>query len=948
MVFAAIVGNLRRRVQVERLITTVILASLPVSLYGVLQRYKIDPVPWGGDVSRRIAANMGNSIFVAAYLIMAFPLTMLRMVESFTAILNDRGRLVANFSRATAYVFIAALQVIAIFFSGSRGPWLGWLASSFFLLVVLSLVWRKRWLTVGIVSVALVLAGFLVVLNIPSGPLDSLRSIPGIGRLGQLLSAESRTGRVRTLIWEGASELVRPHQPLEFPDGSKDNYNFLRPYIGYGPESMYVAYNSFYPPELTLVEKRNASPDRSHNETWDSLVITGVLGLGAYLTIFGSVFYYGLKWLGLLRGTNQRNLFLALYIGGGTVSAVGFLLWKDVSYLGISIPFGMIGGVIAYLIFISLFGHFKTPQTEGERLRVLTLLGLLAVVVAHFVEINFGIAIAATRTYFWTFAGLILVVGYVLPLQGEYENIGVSGIQIQDGNKNKRPPKAYKRKRRRTSRTGHRRTRRVGPAWIREAIIAGVILTILLFSLGFDFLSGLQGGTSASEIVWTSMVRLKNANSGISYGVLAMVLTTWLVAAVVFTSENGLIQDNKTWITALGVILGLSLLISLFLWLWHAAGLAAVVGTAANNLDQILQQVRRYENILTKYYIGMLLLISVGAFFLAEESIRKARVSSWVGMITAPIAIILVILISSYTNLRVIQADIAFKLADPFTKGNSWPVAIEIYKHAIELAPSEDFYYLFLGRAYLAHAETLDDPVERDSLLNQAAEDLKKAQTINPLNTDHTANLARLHSLWASYSNDPIVKEEKGEISDKYFSKAVTLSPNNSRIWDEWALLNLNILNRPDEALKLLTHSAEVDPYYDWTQALLGEYYIRSSQSLSDPQAKDEALEQAAFHYSEALNLARGNNDKLNYNISLGQLYIGMKEYQLAISAFEEAVRLAPNKDLWKYEQTLAQLYAQIGDKNNAIFHASSALVAAPDDQKPAVENLIAQLNAMP
>ena len=112
------------------------------------------------------------------------------------------------------------------------------------------------------------------------------------------LDAESRTGRVRVLIWQGAAELVQPHQPLEYPDGNKDAFNFLRPLIGYGPESMYVAYNPFYQPELTQVEKRNASPDRSHNETWDSLVITGVLGLAVYLAIFGSVIYYGLEMAG--------------------------------------------------------------------------------------------------------------------------------------------------------------------------------------------------------------------------------------------------------------------------------------------------------------------------------------------------------------------------------------------------------------------------------------------------------------------------------------------------------------------------------------------------------------------------------------------------------------------------------------------------------------------------
>ena len=130
IVFAAIIGNLRKRVQVERLITTVIVASLPVSLYGVLQHYNIDPIPWGGNVVLRIAANMGNSIFVAAYLIMVFPLTLVRILRAFGGILNPEedqdGTMISNFARATGYVFIAALQLIALYFSGSRGPWLGW------------------------------------------------------------------------------------------------------------------------------------------------------------------------------------------------------------------------------------------------------------------------------------------------------------------------------------------------------------------------------------------------------------------------------------------------------------------------------------------------------------------------------------------------------------------------------------------------------------------------------------------------------------------------------------------------------------------------------------------------------------------------------------------------------------------------------------------------------
>ena len=174
VLFASITANLRRKEQVERLITAAILTSLPVSLYGVLQRYGIDPIPWGGNVTNRVASHMGNSIFVAAYLIMAFPLTMGRIVDSFSKILQEDEGLSRNVARSTVYIFIAALQLIAIYFSKSRGPFLGLIAGSFFLFLLLSLHWRKRWMTVAVVGLAGLVGGFLLLLNVQGGPLDGL------------------------------------------------------------------------------------------------------------------------------------------------------------------------------------------------------------------------------------------------------------------------------------------------------------------------------------------------------------------------------------------------------------------------------------------------------------------------------------------------------------------------------------------------------------------------------------------------------------------------------------------------------------------------------------------------------------------------------------------------------------------------------------------------------
>ena len=949
VVFAAMAGNLRRRAQVERLITTMIITSLPVSLYGILQRYQIDPVPWAGDVTIRVASNMGNSIFVAAYLIMVSPLTLLRIVESFSAIMNDRGKLAANFARSTAYVFIAALQIITLLFSGSRGPLLGWLAGTFLLFVMLSLLWRQRWLTISVIVVAALLGGFLVLFNIPNGPFESLRAVPGIGRLSQLLGTDTKTGRVRTLIWEGAADLVLPHEPLEYPDESKDSFNLLRPLIGYGPESMYVAYNPFYPPGLTQVEKRNASPDRSHNETWDSLVITGALGLLAYLALFGSIFYYGLKWLGFITSSKQRNLFLVLYIGGGVLSALGFMLTMGAEFLGVALPFGMMLGVLLYLALVALSGQYESPRTTGGQLKAITIAALLGAIMAHFVEINFGIAIAATRLYFWVFTALLLLVGYVLPLYSAYgeEQLGEHEIGKASPKKPKANKASSKGKRRRGSRGKSGSTSLQLPVWLRAALIGAGITAILLVTMGFDFITNRGGGNSAFQAVWTSLVHLPTANQAVSYGVLAMVLTTWLVAGFVLASEHARFEDTSIWVKILLTILGVSAAVALVYWLWHAAGLIDLANRPANDINGVLEQVAYIESFLTKYYIYFFLLVFALAFFLPKEWPVKVRGTSYLGVAAAPVLLILAFYFAITTNLRVIQADIAFKSGDSFAKPDTWLAAIAVYNHAIDLAPSEDFYYLFLGRAYLEHGKTLEDAIERDQLITQAKNDLVKAQKINPLNTDHTANLARLYSLWSSFTPDPQTAETLGETSSDYFSKAVVLSPQNARIWDEWAVLYLNIFQDLDEVFELLTQSLEIDPYYDWTHALLGDYYTRLAQAADDPASKEQALQKAAEHYTQAFELAAKKDlrAKYNYLLVLANTHIQLNQTQLAIQAYEQALELGVNpQDNWRIEETIGRIYAQMGDVEKALFWLTRALMSAPEEEKERLQSMVAQM----
>jgi hypothetical protein len=55
-----------------------ILSSLIEDCHGLVQHVQLDPLPWRGDVVSRVASTMGNSIFVAAYMVLVLPYALYR------------------------------------------------------------------------------------------------------------------------------------------------------------------------------------------------------------------------------------------------------------------------------------------------------------------------------------------------------------------------------------------------------------------------------------------------------------------------------------------------------------------------------------------------------------------------------------------------------------------------------------------------------------------------------------------------------------------------------------------------------------------------------------------------------------------------------------------------------------------------------------------------------
>lgn len=253
----------------------------------------------------------------------------------------------------------------------SPGRWLGALAANLVpvagpFVAMVTVKRGRRWLWLSMLFLVLLAGLGLAIFNLPDTPLlgdlvmdnpqtaafvdhtiKPLKAIPYIGRLGRIFAAGETTGRVRILIWfgdeigTGAVGMIQHHP--------------LRTLIGYGPEAMHVAYNPYYPPELAHVEKRNASPDRSHNAIFDELVTMGILGLAAYLFYFISFFV---------------------------------LVWKLL---------------------------WRSPNAMWQALGI----GLFSLGLAHFVETLTGIPIVSTRMYMWLAIGVAVALTLMPPFRAE-------------------------------------------------------------------------------------------------------------------------------------------------------------------------------------------------------------------------------------------------------------------------------------------------------------------------------------------------------------------------------------------------------------------------------------------------------------------------------------------------------------------------------------------------
>jgi tetratricopeptide (TPR) repeat protein len=1049
-------AHLRRPEQIRRLRHAIIAASFPIALYGIVQHNNIDPLPWGGDVVTRVAANAGNAIFLGAYLILAFFLTLERVYASFAAILNadpegsNTSVDIASALSGSIYVVIIVAQLIALVWTQSRGPWIGWAVGLYlFVLLLFSarrprnyLLWTGAWVGLGVTGFAA-----LILLNTLLVP-TPLCSASYVGRLCRLLETEG-TGKVRILIWSGVAEMMKPHEALTYPDGSKDRVNPLRQIIGYGPETMWVAYNRFYQPELANVELRNASPDRSHNETWDSLVITGAFGFIGYMALFVSIFYWVLKWLGLLVNRRDQLLLYGLMLAG-------FVVWMTLLYIfddgrwrffGVALPVGMISGLVVYTT-VAAFIHSEYRPERADIPRVLMIITLFSAIVAHFAEIHFGIAIAATRTHFWLLTALLLTLGMrwaqpdalkLAATSGEATDAGEATkpaepvVPSPQANTQTTAQAAKNRKGRPQPTTARPRSEAPRRASSVLPILPSTIMTDVLIFLTavFIYTTNPQQQSQSANILFDSISKLvRNGVVQNSPTLLFLLMFTWLFAVSLGMCNEIILQRRPAslgwWLRGYALhalIVGGAWLVYGLFQAGRVAPIAIPEEFRVNLVDQLNYQLNFVADHFAYFTWLALLWIAAAGTVYAWSSLNDRRFAAVrqpvIAIIAAPVLAVGMFFLVSSVNIDLVRADIIYKQGQQFDASGQWLNSVELYKRALAERSTEDQYMLFLGRALLELAKTIPNlegaakfpedgnlntvlnlqPTQvqqmgRLDLLRAAEKVLIQAQRVNPLNTDHTANLSRLYRTWGDLTTElPETRQQMLEKSAAMYDKAIMLSPNAAHLWNERGNA-LQALGKNEEAETSYLHSLAIDPIYEQTYLLLGDYYDRSGQFDKMAEVMQKGLDSyqavgrgvLAAPILSYLGVAYARTNQITQSIAtnlkvvelqpdnvaairnLALLYQNQGAYTDAVQYIDQAIAVVgpaggqvytdllttgvqiyqqlTGQDAGNYNALagMARLLQQLGQTDNARQLAQQALQLAPEADKAPIQQLVQSL----
>lgn len=247
--------NIRTKRQIENIIKTLVVSSLLVCVYGLIQAAGHDFFSWIESTRIRTTSTFGQPNILSAYLLLVYPFTIYLVFNS------------KNFFKRAFYLFVFVMQVINLFFTYSISGWLGFAFGIFILAIiffknessVISKFFKKDIFKKIIFFIFIISVLFLTTSGIYNK--HTLKN-----KINSIFNPQAGSFAARIDFWQASISAVRE-----------------RPFFGWGLENQEDLISRYYSSDWAIHSSVNVRPNRAHNLFLDILLTRGFFGLFSYL-----------------------------------------------------------------------------------------------------------------------------------------------------------------------------------------------------------------------------------------------------------------------------------------------------------------------------------------------------------------------------------------------------------------------------------------------------------------------------------------------------------------------------------------------------------------------------------------------------------------------------------------------------------------------------------------
>lgn len=723
--FLAVAAGIRRREQVERLLTAISLSAFAVAGMAALESAGMSLSPATLRFGPRVFSFLGNPIFLGSYVVVTFPIVLWAAVSR----AGRRERL-----PALAHGLTALLQLWALWQSGSRGPWLAWGFSAYLGFLLIAMVLRYRRLTIALSSAGLLaMAGVLVMLHVHFPDQASTE------RLSHSTSGvRLRTVAVRFDVYQTISRRMLSREPIAVPGGPVDPHSQWRTVVGFGPQTLAIALDRFFPASLERIEGSTSVIDSAHSRLLEVWTEQGILGLAAYLLLFTAVMYAVFD--GLWRSAKQRHLkaLTTCIVISVAIAEACLTRWWGLWAWGLAVTMGVVTGFMLYAL-VSAISLRPRAVYRPARWRLGLHVALGMAMAGFFVETQFGLETVTPALMFW------LLLGVLAALKVNPE-LGLTPGGSPPGREDAAPEPE------------------------RSPRVLMLCLAVLLFVLNN---SAIPSPDNAGT--WQAILH-QRATHGWGWLLLG---TTCIGGCLIW----GRSTRRRLVLPAMAVILVATLGHAVWLSAYIASHLSVVYTniTAARGLVTAMQRMSTWP---------VLLLPIVAAVAGVRLSLPPRRRTCAIAAGAAGVVLILTHLLL----LPPVRAEVAYSIAQGFTRHERVSFGPQLVKEAARGGPWDDTYLCAFHRIQGERAIEAADATQRDAGMRASTAAMQAAIDLVPFDARHYERMATARQIWLTATNPPPSLADRKwhlQAARQAYETSLSLAPGRTSVSLKYANLLL-------------------------------------------------------------------------------------------------------------------------------------------------------------